>query len=65
MQKYRDYKLAVKLGNNRTCEKPYELFGALCFCLNLKILALELKHRCMGIGRLRIRYPNVVFNPVP
>lgn len=40
MQKYRKYKLAMKLGNNKACEKPSELFGALCFYLKVKILAL-------------------------
>lgn len=31
MQKYRNYKLAMKLGNSRAWEKPYKLLGALCF----------------------------------
>lgn len=65
MQKYRNYKLAMKLGNSRACEKPYKLLGALCFYLQVKILALELKHQSTGIGCLRIRYPNTVLNPVP
>lgn len=65
MQKYRNYKLAMKLGNNRACETPYELFGAWCVYLKVEIFALELEHQPIGIGCLRIRYPNTLFKLVP
>lgn len=39
MQKYRKYKLAMKLGNNLAYETPSELFGTPCFYLKVKILA--------------------------